>query len=532
MMVTNGSSAPSLLQTGHAGDGTKPLLAHASSQRSLLCLASVPLPDSLRDQLECAGWSLSLFVDVASAARALNSRHHSVGLLFIDHWTAGQCETLRCFLHSHYDCEWVGVFSGTAQQVAGYSDLVLGYLFDHHTLPVDLPHLLRTLGHAHGRHALRCQLSSGPSTVQPLRPAVPPASAPARLSRATWQNPDDERVDRAGAGRSVAKPMNAILGKSPAIQVLLRQIRKVASTDAPVLIGGESGSGKELAAQAIHQHSRRSAAPFIAVNCGALPASLIHAELFGATRGAYTGAVRDRKGLLEAANGGTIFLDEIADLPLEMQINLLRFLQEQTVTPVGASTTIRVDVRIIAAANVDLQLAVQQGRFRHDLFYRLNVVPITVPPLRERREDIVLLAEHFFARHAADRAARLLGFSAAAMRAMLSHEWPGNVREMINRVRCALVMSEGRLIRPHDLGLSEAGSSAEPIDRVRQEAERAAVSSALARSHCNITHAARELGVSRMTLYRMIERHQLDRVELPTSVDAAPMTVMKKNRSA
>ena len=534
MKVIPGLSVPSSPHTGPTGDRIKPLLAPAAGPRRLLCFAFAPLPDTLQGQLKRAGWLLTSFVDVASAACALQGRQYGVGLLFIDDWTAGQCETLRSLLHSHYDCEWVGVFSGNAQQVAGCSDLVLGYLFDHHTLPVDLPHLLRTLGHAYGRHVLRQQLSPQPAPAQQALLAAQPAASPARFSRAAWQALDNNHNhnDKAGTGSAATKPLQPILGQSPAIKALLRQIRKVAGTDAPVLIGGESGSGKELAAHAIHQHSRRSAAPFIAVNCGALPASLIQAELFGATRGAYTGAVRDRKGLLEAANGGTIFLDEIADLPLEMQINLLRFLQEQTITPVGASTTTHVDVRVVAAANVDLQLAVQHGRFRQDLFYRLNVVPITVPPLRERREDIVLLAEHFFARHAADRAARLLGFSAAAMRAMLSHEWPGNVREMINRVRCALVMSEGRLIRPHDLGLSEAGSSTESVERARQEAERTAVSAALARSHRNITHAARELGVSRMTLYRMIERHQLDRGASPTSDHAAPLASIKKNRSA
>lgn len=363
----------------------------------------------------------------------------------------------------------------------------------------------------------------------PLALQLPPKAG--RPAQAAWSTVENNPGDD-GDGDTGAKIVQSILGQSAAVKALLRQIRRVAATDAPVLIGGESGSGKELAAQAVHQHSRRRSAPFIAVNCGALPASLIQAELFGAARGAYTGALRDRKGLLEAANGGTIFLDEIADLPLDMQINLLRFLQEQTITPVGASTTMRVDVRVVAVANIDLQEAVRQGRFRHDLFYRLNVVPITVPPLSERREDIVLLARHFFQRYAADRSPGLLGFSLAAIRAMLSHEWPGNVREVINRVRRALVMSEGRLVRPHDLGLSEAGSSIESVDRARQDAERAAVCTALERTHRNITRAARELGVSRMTLYRMMERHQIERIELPARVDPAPPVFSPKSRNA
>lgn len=492
---------------------------NVSGSRSLLCFASAPISASLRARLECAAWSVTVVVDTFSATRALRTNHYGVGLLLIDEWTSDECEALRALLHSHYDCEWVGVFSGTAKQIPGCADLVLGYLFDHHTLPVDLNHLMLTLGHAYGHYVLRMDVLPERSRLRPASRTAKSSTKPGRSSQAIWAIGESCYNDE--TGKACGKVVQSILGKSAAVKALLRQIRKVAATDAPVLLGGESGSGKELAAQAVHQHSRRRSAPFIAVNCGALPATLIQAELFGAARGAYTGAVRDRKGLLEAADGGTIFLDEIADLPLDMQINLLRFLQEQTITPLGASTTTRVDVRVVAAANIDLQEAVRQGRFRHDLFYRLNVVPITVPPLRDRRDDIMLLARHFFDYYAADRRPGLIGFSGAATRAMLSHHWPGNVREVINRVRRALVMSEGRLVQPHDLGLSEAGGGIESVNRARQDAERAAVCTALERTHNNVTRAARELGVSRMTLYRMMERHQIDRVELPARVDAA-----------
>jgi DNA-binding NtrC family response regulator len=316
----------------------------------------------------------------------------------------------------------------------------------------------------------------------------------------------------AGAPESPAVDAASLTGQSAAIGRLRRQIVKVAAASAPVLIWGESGSGKELAAQAVHAHSPRRKGPFVPINCGAIPASLIQSELFGYERGAFTGAARDKRGLIESAAGGTVFLDEIGDLPMELQSNLLRFLQEKTIYRLGSTQSIEVDVRVIAASHMNLQKAVARGAFREDLYYRLNVLALDVPPLRERKDDLALLANHFFALFSAERAPRVRGFSGKALEALKAHDWPGNVRELINRVRRAMVMAEGRLISPQDLGLEAPlkRSNGEALDGIRLRAERDAIDASLHRAGKNISQAARDLGVSRMTLYRLLAKHGID----------------------
>jgi transcriptional regulator with PAS, ATPase and Fis domain len=285
----------------------------------------------------------------------------------------------------------------------------------------------------------------------------------------------------------------------------------VAGVDAPVLITGESGTGKELAALALHERSSRKDKPFVAVNCGALPNGLIQSELFGHEKGAFTGASQRKIGRIEAAAGGTIFLDEIGDLPLELQVNLLRFLQEKTIERVGGTTSIPVDVRVLAATHVDLEAAVAEGKFREDLYYRLNVLKINTPPLRDRQGDIEVLAKYFFEIFSHEKRRNVKGFSPAALQLMNRYNWPGNVRELISRVRRAMVMCERRLITPKDLDLDKRESQrlVTTLEAARSNAELEAIRNALQKNNSNLTDSARELGVSRVTLYRLIQKNGL-----------------------
>ena len=305
-----------------------------------------------------------------------------------------------------------------------------------------------------------------------------------------------------------------LIGASPAVKRLRRQIAKVGASDASVLEWGESGTGKELVAKALHDHSRRARGPFVAINCGAIAASLIQSELFGYARGAFSGAVADKKGLIESAAGGTLFLDEIAALPLELQSNLLRFLQEKTIYRLGSTEGVTVDTRVIAASHVRLQQAVQRGSFREDLYFRLDVLSIDVPPLRNRGRDVLPLANHFLAQCAQEHVQRTLAFDDDVPDALQAYPWPGNVRELINRVRRAAVMSESRLITAADLGLRAAPAAAaiEHLQPLRYRAERGVIEQTL-KSGKSIRTVARELGVSRMTVYRLMAKHQM---ELPS----------------
>jgi DNA-binding NtrC family response regulator len=302
-----------------------------------------------------------------------------------------------------------------------------------------------------------------------------------------------------------------LLGGCPAMKRLGKFIAKFARVDAPVMIRGESGTGKELVAQAVHRASARAGRPFIAVNCGAIPENLVESELFGHVKGAFTGALQDRLGRAALADRGTLFLDEIGDLPLSHQVKILRFVQEGAFAPVGSSCSIRADVRIIAATHVDLAAAVKAQTFREDLFYRLNVLQVEVPPLRDRGDDIDLLARHFLSSIQQKTPTLAKGFSANALLALRRYPWPGNVRELINRVSKAAVMAEGALITPEDLDLpdpwEEEDVSIINLQGARERAERTAIELALQDSNFNLSQAANQLGVSRMTIYRLLEKH-------------------------
>lgn len=313
--------------------------------------------------------------------------------------------------------------------------------------------------------------------------------------------------------RNIAKLVKSdsfegMLGTSPNMQQVFASIRKVATTNAPVLILGESGTGKEMAALAIHQRSSRKDGPFVPINCGAIPENLLESELFGHEKGSFTGAHMQRIGRVEAANGGTLFLDEIGELPPQLQVKLLRFLQEQTIERIGGRREISVDTRVIAATNADLAKAMKGATFREDLFYRLAVVTVKLPPLRERLDDIQLLAQAFLKKATAEAGKSRVKFAAEAVRALQLHAWPGNVRELENRVRRAVIMADGSSVTSNDLELSHGNSNTagRTLHEAREAVERELVEAALQRHRGRISSAATDLGISRPTFYELMEK--------------------------
>ncbi|WP_054032456.1 PEP-CTERM-box response regulator transcription factor [Desulfatitalea tepidiphila] len=304
-----------------------------------------------------------------------------------------------------------------------------------------------------------------------------------------------------------------MLGISEVMKGLFKQIRNVSATDYPVLITGASGTGKEMAARAVHALSRRAKRPLVIINCGAIPENLLESELFGHEKGAFTGAVGRKTGRFEQADGGTLFLDEIGELPLMLQVKILRFLQEGTIDRLGGEKTLSVDARIIAATNVDLEAAVKQGAFREDLFFRLNVFPVRMPALKERAEDILYLAQHILQTEAAALKRGQVSFLPGALSAMTAYDWPGNVRELQNRIRRALGMTRGRILSASDLGLEENrpednGTQRLPtLKEARNAAEIKVVRQALAICGNNISQAAQLLEISRPTMHDLIKKH-------------------------
>ena len=322
---------------------------------------------------------------------------------------------------------------------------------------------------------------------------------------------DLEAENRSLLEAAAASPIDGIIGSSPEMLRVLRNIEKMAPTNVAVLLRGESGTGKELLARAVHKLSVRAREPFVPINCAAIPDTLLESELFGHEKGAFTGALKQTIGKIESANHGTLFLDEIGDVPLPMQVKLLRFLQDQVVERIGGRNPVQVDVRIVCATNQDLDLMMVEGRFREDLYYRLNEVTVQVPPLRERASDTVVLASFFLTRFAAEYGRLARGFSAPALAALRDHPWPGNVRELENRVKRAVVMTDGPLLSAADLGFATVGEETQSltIRDARARAEREALQLALAQTGSNLSKAAKLLGISRPTLYDLMQQHQI-----------------------
>jgi len=312
--------------------------------------------------------------------------------------------------------------------------------------------------------------------------------------------------------RSEPGGFEGMLGSSPKMQEAFAALRKVATVDASVLLTGESGTGKELAARAIHRLSTRSSGPFVPINCGAIPEALLESELFGHEKGAFTGAHAQRRGRIETAHRGTLFLDEIGELPIGLQVKLLRFLQDQKLERVGGRSPIPVDVRVVTATNANLATLLDEGRFREDLYYRIGVVTIALPPLRDREDDVALIAETLLGGLASEVGRKLGGFSRDALQAMRAHAWPGNVRELENRVRRAAVMAEGSRITAADLELTEVmPAQRRGLRELRAGLEKDAVRAALKRNRGNVSQTAAELGISRPTLYGLLARFGIER---------------------
>ena len=415
--------------------------------------------------LRSVGWD----VDSCTLAAASEQRC-DVGLLRLQASHLQHPDAVKDLI-SRSGTEWIAVLSAEELRTQNVGDFVCEWFFDFHTLPFDVSRVQVTLGRAFGMARLR-----GKGTVH------------------------------------VGEPEHELLGDSLPIRELRKLLSKLAPTESPVLIRGESGTGKELVARTLHRQSLRRDKPFVAINCGAIPEHLIQSELFGHEKGAFTGAHQRKVGRIEAANTGTLFLDEIGDLPLELQANLLRFLQEKHIERVGGSQPIPVDVRVLAATHVDLESAITRGRFREDLYYRLNVLQVVTAPLRDRHGDLSMLANHFSHFYSQETGRRPRSFSEDALAAMGRHDWPGNVRELANRVRRGLVLAEGRQIEAQDLGLHGLALEVVPIGTLedyKQRAERQALCDVLNRHSDNLSVAARVLGVSRPTFYRLLHKHQI-----------------------
>ena len=415
--------------------------------------------------LRAIGWD----VDSCSLENA-GDRSCDVGLLRLQPFHLERPEAVKDMI-SRSGTEWIAVLSPEVLRLQNVGDFVCEWFFDFHTLPFDVSRVQVTLGRAFGMARLR-----GQGTIH------------------------------------VDQPEHELLGDSKPIRELRKLLSKLAPTESPVLIRGESGTGKELVARTLHRQSQRHSKPFVAINCGAIPEHLIQSELFGHEKGAFTGAHQRKIGRIEAANGGTLFLDEIGDLPPELQANLLRFLQEKHIERVGGSQPIPVDVRVLAATHVDLEVAIGQQRFREDLYYRLNVLQVVTAPLRERNGDLAMLANHFSHFYSHETGRRPRSFSEDALIAMGHHDWPGNVRELANRVRRGLVLAEGRQIEARDLGLISHPGVAAPMSTLEDyklRAERQALCDVLNRHSDNLSVAAKVLGISRPTFYRLLHKHQI-----------------------
>lgn len=435
--------------------------------RSLIYWSPTKPPRDLADEVAARGWMLHI-----SMVNECSVRFQSGivgGILNISEMSSTEIEVASKMCRSTGHVVWIALVRASQLELLEVRILLRRHCFNFLKVPVSGEQIADAVGHAYGMKCLDV----------PDKPTV-------------------------------LLPKLGIVGQSSAMQRLLRTISRVAKTNAPVLILGETGTGKELTATALHKQSTFCGGPFVAINCGAISAPLMQSELFGYERGAFTGATARKIGFVEAANGGTLFLDEIGDLPHDSQAALLRFLQDGFFYRIGGREPIQANVRIISATHVDLAGAVRSGCFRSDLYHRLCVLRVDQPPLRDRDNDIEMLANLALDRFRNDAWHFVRGFSADGLDAMHRHDWPGNVRELINRVRRALAITEGRWLTATDLDLGHyIDTTVQPISRVVRASEREVIEHALLRSRGHVTACAKSLGVSRATLYRWMAAHDI-----------------------
>lgn len=443
--------------------------------RKLLILSTAAVDETLLQKITAADWEI-YWAQEAGIARTLLTEHaFEVGLAIIF-----SCESERSFqwvadlILARRKMQWIMALSHQCIDRKSLSALIAERCYDYHTLPIEPQRLVVTLGHAYGM---------------------------ATLTETTLRQQRE------------LESQYGLVGNSPVMQALFRGVQKAAEVDVPVLITGESGTGKEQAARAIHEYSSRAAAPFVVMNCAALSANLIQSELFGHEKGAFAGATERHIGYIESANGGTVFLDEIGDLAPELQANLLRFLEKKKIRRLGGAKSIPANVRLIASTNTNLEQSVRDGQFREDLYYRLNVLHLRAPALRERKADVELLARHFFVKFAAETRTSAKGLGREALEVISRYDWPGNMRELMNRIRRAVLLSEGPYITPNDLELERRSLNRGfiTLDEARMAADRETIHATLLRTRFNIARAAQELSVSRMTLYRLMEKYDIRR---------------------
>jgi two-component system, NtrC family, response regulator HydG len=438
-----------------------------TSEASIRCVVwfGQPAPDE-RAGLVQAGWRVRVAdLGLQSGGIGIRRSDMAVALADLRHADADKVQAIASLMADHPDLPWLVLLTADTAVHTAEMESILSGSIDFFTAPLDMPRLIETLATLNG--------DGVPETASDL------------------------------PGMTV---------NSSAMMVAVASLRKFAPVDLPVLITGETGTGKEVAARALHRLSERREHPFAAINCGALPPNLVQSELFGHERGAFTGANARRVGHFEAAAGGIVFLDEVGDLPLDAQTSLLRLLQEGTLERVGSTQSIKLDVRVMAATHVDLEKAVEHGRFREDLYYRLNVLRLRMPALREREDDVLQLAQIFLDGFRKQHGSQARAFSAVARQALRRFSWPGNVRELLNRVQRAAVVADGGLITAADLDLEDAvtlHSGRSSLGLTRTSAERDAIEACLRESRFNVSECARRLKVSRVTIYRLCKKHQL-----------------------